>query len=72
MGWRNEFVIPICCDSDLIGYGNQKVVIVDTYFKENARVFDMSVEVTDDGRKNTPYIHTSRSMESKLFIRGRL
>ena len=34
--------------------GNQKIVIVDNYFKENARVFDMLVEVTDEVREKYP------------------
>ena len=53
-GRNDNTAIPVCRDSDLLGYGNKEVVIVDSYFKEEARVFDMTVPVTDEIKEKYP------------------
>ena len=59
-GQRNKSAIPVCRDSDLLAYGNKKVIIMDSYFKQEARVFDMTVPVTEEIEEQYPlyaYLH---------------
>ncbi|KAL7554211.1 hypothetical protein ACHAWF_017633 [Thalassiosira exigua] len=46
--------IAVCRDSDELGYGNKKVVFVDTWPREEFRVVDLSVPITEAMEEELP------------------
>lgn len=44
---QDESALPVCRDSDELGYGLEIVVIIDSYFKGTWRFFDLTITVTD-------------------------
>ena len=44
--------IPVCCDSDEVGYGNKLVVIVDDWGRGKYRVIDLDTVVTERMRNS--------------------
>ena len=54
VGRRRDNSIPVCGDSDLIGYGHKSVIIVSSYSKGEARVCNMTSALADDAKAKYP------------------
>ena len=48
VGRRRENAVAVCRDSDLVAYGRPKVVIVDSWSREEYRYIDMETPVTEE------------------------
>ena len=57
----------VCRDSDELAYGLLKVVIVDSYFKETYRYFDLTLPVTEEIKKKYPLYYYYHQYGVKLF-----
>mmetsp|Transcript_9285 Transcript_9285/g.13933 ORF Transcript_9285/g.13933 Transcript_9285/m.13933 type:complete len:185 (+) Transcript_9285:1-555(+) len=67
VGRRNKTAIAICRDSDLIAYGHQVVVIVDSYIKEQFRVIDMNTPITPQTKDDLPLYYYYKKYGIKVI-----
>ncbi|KAL7453440.1 hypothetical protein ACHAWC_006850 [Mediolabrus comicus] len=54
VGRRNNNIIAMGCDSDLIGYGHRFVVVIDSYHGEKFRIIDLTVPVDEYTKDELP------------------
>ena len=54
---RHDRGVPVCCDSDEVGYGNKLVVIVDDWGRGKYRVIDLDTAVTERMRNSLPLFY---------------
>lgn len=64
---HDKLATAVCRDSDELAYELPKVVIVDSYFKEMYRYFDMTLPVTDEIKKKYPLYHYRHRYGVKIF-----
>ena len=60
VGRLSENAVVLCRDSDEIAYGNKLVVLIDHYAKEEYRVIDMELSLTEDVEEKYPLYYYYR------------
>ena len=69
VGKQRDGAIAVSRDSDLIAYGNRTVVLIDNYAREEFRIVDLDVPLTEDIRGKYPlYPHYLQHGPRIIFL----
>lgn len=69
VGKQRDGAIAATRDSDLLAYGNKRVILIDNYASQTYRIVDLSTPLTDEVREKYPlYPHYCRHGPRILFV----